>query len=171
MRCPIVSSHRTLSNGGQARERFRTDVRQGPAKNKTAKDRVSHRDARSKPRVRGQRSMQIRLLNTSAEYSYSSGQCKRIESPGSRFSLTLSTSSSTVKVLDVRTVPRVVKHRIAGFRLLAKANAALALSATRATCSGFSAALDAGGQSLASAPRAKPSSSFSTATKSIISAR
>jgi len=68
-------------------------------------------------------------------------------------------------VLDERTVPLVVKHRIAGFRLLAKANAALAFSATRATCSGFRAAFDAGGQSLASAPRAKPSSSFSTATK------
>lgn len=78
---------------------------------------------------------------------------------------TLSTSSSTVKVLDVKTVPLVVKHRIAGFRLLAKASAAFALSATLATCSGSKVALDAGGQSLASAPLVKPSSSFKTVTK------
>lgn len=80
-------------------------------------------------------------------------------------SLTLSTSSSTVNVLDVRTVPLVVKHRIAGFLLRAKAKAAFALSATLATCSGSRVALEAGGQSLESAPRARPSSSFRTATK------
>jgi len=110
----------------------------------------------------------LKCLNN--KYSYSRSRCKRIES--SRFfSLTLSMPSSTVKVLDGRTVPRVVKHRIAGFRLLAKSNAAFALSATRATCSGFRVALDAGGQSLASAPRVRPSSSFRTATKNIISAQ
>lgn len=79
-------------------------------------------------------------------------------------SLTLSTSSSTVNVLDVSTVPLVVKHRIAGFLLLAKARATFALSATLATCSGSKVALEAGGQSLASAPLARPSSSFRTAT-------
>lgn len=79
-------------------------------------------------------------------------------------SLTSSTSSSTVNVLDVSTVPLVVKQRIAGFLLLAKARATFALSATLATCSGSKVALEAGGQSLASAPLARPSSSFRTAT-------
>lgn len=96
---------------------------------------------------------------------------KKIKAPSnSSFSrenslLTLSTSSSTVNVLDVRTVPLVVKHRIAGFLLLANAKAAFALSATLATCSGSKVALEAGGQSLASAPLARPSSSFRTETK------
>lgn len=70
-----------------------------------------------------------------------------------------------MNVLDVRTVPLVVKHRIAGFLLLANAKAAFALSATLATCSGSKVALEAGGQSLASAPLARPSSSFRTETK------
>lgn len=67
-----------------------------------------------------------------------------------------------VKVLEVKRLPLVVKHLIAGFRLLAKASAALEDSATLAMCSGLSFALEAGGQSLASAPLASPSNSLST---------
>lgn len=89
--------------------------------------------------------------------------CRCNKNKDNRF--TLSTSSSTVNVLEVRTVPLVVKHLIAGFLLLAKARATLALSATLATCSGSKVALEAGGQSLASAPLARPSSSFRTATE------
>jgi len=145
-----------------------TGRRKERRKKKKGKKRAN-KDRSSEDRsFRGQRSMQICLLTTAApKYSYLRGANVSVSNRrgSSRFSPTLSTSSSTVKVLDVRTVPLVVKHRIAGFRLLAKANAALALSATRATCSGFRVARDAGGQSLASAPRARPSSSFRTATK------
>lgn len=71
-------------------------------------------------------------------------------------------SSSTVKVLDDKTVPLVVRHLIAGFLLLANDKADLADSATLATCSGFSIAREFGVQSRGSAPLANPSSSFRT---------
>lgn len=85
------------------------------------------------------------------------------------FLLTSVISSSTVNELEVRTVPRVVRHLIAGFLLLAKARPDLAFSATRATCSGLRAALDVGPQCRKFvAPFDRPSSSFSTVITIII---